>query len=95
MVALADSVWFVGVAAAFFALGYAARTWESFALRGLLVGIGLALFLFTAAVEFLVVLDDEDWWDDFRAQNRMTVLVPILQFVAVGGGTWLGWSIAG
>lgn len=90
---LAYSAWFVGIAGAYVALGYAARTWQSFAVLALLAGIGL--FLCTAYVEFLLVLDEDDWWDGFRSQNRTALLASLLQVLAVAGGTWFGWHIAG
>ncbi len=87
-----NTLWFIGIAAAYLALGYALRRWPWTAPFALLVGA--ALFVGTAYLELLIILDEDDWWDDFRSQNRMTVLVPILQIVAVVGGASLGWSIA-
>ena len=88
-----DTLWFVGIAGVELGLAYAARRWAD--LFPLMVFAAVVVFLATAFAELFLFLDDEDWWDDFRTQNRNLVLVPLVQIAAVGGGWWLGWRIAG
>lgn len=88
-----DTLWFVGIAGINLGLAYLTRRWVG--LAPLTVPAAVAVFIATALGEFYNILDVDDWWDDFRAQDRLTVLVPLAQIAAVGGGWWLGWWIAG
>lgn len=90
---LIDTLWFVGIASVYLGLAYATRRWAG--LAPLTVIAAVAVFIATVFVEFSIVLDGDDWWDDFRAQNRLIVLVLLAQVVAVSCGWWVGWWIAG
>jgi uncharacterized membrane protein YbhN (UPF0104 family) len=51
----------------------------------------LAVLACVATVCFFVVLDAEDWWDEFRGQNRLAVICAVLLVVSLVVGVGLGW----
>lgn len=91
--ALIDTLWFVSIAGVYMGLAYVARRWAGLALFA--VPAAFAVLVATVFLECFIVLDEDDWWDDFRSQKRLMILVLLGQIVAVGGGWWMGWQIAG
>ncbi|MEU4162866.1 hypothetical protein [Actinoplanes sp. NPDC026670] len=55
--------------------------------------IGIAgVFAVVVVTCFFVVLDAEDWWDDFRDQRRLAITCGTLSVVSLLGGIGIGWS---
>lgn len=59
-----------------------------------LVGVA-GVFAVVALSCFLLVLDAEDWWDDFRGQRRLAITCGMLSFASLLGGVGIGWSWMG
>jgi hypothetical protein len=43
-----------------------------------------------AAITITALMYDEDWWDDFRDQNRAIALGILASVASVAVGAWLG-----
>ncbi|GLW34969.1 hypothetical protein Areg01_79050 [Actinoplanes regularis] len=51
------------------------------------------VFVCAALVCGIVVLDVDDWWDDFREQNRLAVVCGALLVATLLSGIGIGWWI--
>lgn len=76
----------------FLGLGWLSRQDDLFVLSVLLTAV---VFVVLGAVVFLGLAYEEDWWDDFREQNRALILFLLLHLLGLPAGWFLGRSLGG
>lgn len=56
-----------------------------------LIGVAAVVLQLPVAGSWCIHVVEEDWWDDFRHYNRITVLTLACVVAGPATGAWLGW----
>jgi hypothetical protein len=76
-----------------FGLGWLSRQGDGALLLSLV--LGTIVFLGLGFAVFLWLAYEEDWWDDFREQNRAMVVFGLLHLVGLPAAWFWGRSLGG